>query len=80
MIESPNPSCNNDCRFVQGQSMTTMAYYHPAFDKYGNDINPNGNTSTCEISCTVCGKVWLSRTQYGETTYTELVANRNAGL
>jgi hypothetical protein len=73
-FNNPNPDCKEDCRFREcGPAMTTAAYYPPTYDKYGNNLNPDGNITTQQIACTVCGKVWQSATQYGKTTYTRIL-------
>lgn len=72
-FSNPNPDCKKDCRFQEGVATVTAAYYPPIYDKHGNNTNPNGNITSRQITCGVCGKIWLSSTQYGKTTYTELV-------
>ena len=67
--------CNNDCRIQFGPSSTTCAYYPPVYDKHGNNINPDRNTTHGECWCRTCGKKWLYATQLGETTYTEQACN-----
>ena len=68
----PTPSCDKDCRFHFGVSMTTAMYFPPVFDKHGNNLNPDGNTTSSEVSCSVCGRKWMSITQFGETEFTEI--------
>lgn len=68
-MKSPNPECENECRFREYNHGTTLAYYPPVYDKYGNNINPDRNVTSGEIHCSVCSKVWWFRTQLGETTY-----------
>lgn len=72
-FQSPNPDCErDDCQFTQGVSMTTCAYYVPVYDKNGVNINPDGNTTTFDVSCYKCNKKWRGATQLGKTTYDEL--------
>lgn len=73
MFHNPNPDCEKDCRFREGPGQTTLAYYAPIYDKNGNNLNPDGNITTNQIACTVCGKVWQVSTQYGKTTYTKIL-------
>jgi hypothetical protein len=68
---NPNPNCELDCRFQRNASMTTDMYYQPVYDKHGNNLNPDGNTTSTTIHCSVCGKNWSASTRYGETTYKE---------
>jgi hypothetical protein len=70
-MNNPNPNCEKDCRFHYGVSVTTCMYYPPVYDKHGNNLNPDGNISSGEVSCSVCGKSWISSTQYGETVFNE---------
>lgn len=69
---NPNPTCEKDCRFYYGVSMTTAMYYTPVFDKHGNNLNPDGNTTTSEVSCSVCGRKWVSKSQFGNTAFNEI--------
>lgn len=72
-FNNPNPDCKEDCRFTQcGPATTTAMYFAPVYDKHGNNLNPDGNITTQQIRCTVCGKTWQSATQHGKTRYTEL--------
>lgn len=76
MFLNPNPDCDKDCRFSQGFSTTTAAYYKPIFDKDGNNVNPDGNTTTTEIFCSICGKSWMAYTRYGKTEYVEIRSDK----
>jgi len=56
------PDCERtDCVVQQGMSMTTVMGWIPTFDKYGNPLNKDPNTTTTHMSCLVCGKTWLSK-------------------
>jgi hypothetical protein len=68
---NPNPECKKECSFSGSGSMTTLMGYTPTWDKHGNMTSRDPNITTSEIRCSTCGKRWLSRTQYGETTYLE---------
>lgn len=70
-MSNPNPGCKQDCRFSYGTTMTTLMYFEPIYDKMGNNVNPDGNITSGSVSCSVCGKKWLSRMQFGYTEYTE---------
>jgi hypothetical protein len=69
---NPNPACEQDCRFHIGMSATTCAYYAPVYDKNGKNLNPDGNTTTTQIHCSVCNKSWVGTTRFGATTYIEI--------
>ena len=72
-MKNPNAECpREDCRFTQSFGITTCAYYPPTYDKNGVNINPDRNTTTFEVSCGSCGRMWVGRTRLGETTYEEL--------
>ena len=73
---NPNPTCELDCRFRIGMTSTTCAHYTPIYDKHGNNTNPDGNITTSEVYCNVCGKGWIGRTQYGKTTYKEVLSGK----
>jgi hypothetical protein len=68
---NPNPTCKLDCRFSHGVSMTTMAYYPPVYDKHGNNVNPDMNSTSGSIYCSVCKKNWTYSTINANTTYFE---------
>lgn len=70
---NPNPKCQSeDCRFNYGSGMTTDAYYSPVYDKYGNNLNPDGNTTSGYVACSTCDKRWDYSTQYGKTIFKEI--------
>ncbi len=72
-MTNPNPECpREDCRFSYGCGMTTCAYYPPVYDKNGVNINPDKNTTTFNVECLTCGKMWKGKTCMGETTYEEV--------
>jgi len=71
-MNNPNPNCpREDCRFQYGIGMTTSMYYPPIYDKHGNNTNPDGNTTSGEMTCTTCNKKWYYSRRYGETTFQE---------
>ena len=71
-MNNPNPNCpREDCRFCVGIEMTTSMYYPPVYDKQGNNINPDGNVTSGEMTCSTCNKKWKYSTQYGETIFQE---------
>lgn len=57
-VNNPDPKCAKDCRFGNGPAMTTAAYYHPVYDKHGNNLNPDMNTTTSTVWCYTCGREW----------------------
>jgi hypothetical protein len=72
-MKTPNPECpREDCRFTQSFGMTTLVAYIPIYDKNGVNINPDRNTTTFEVSCGSCGRMWKGKTCVGETTYEEV--------
>ena len=69
-MNNPNPNCpREDCRFSVGIEMTTSMYFPPVYDKKGNNINPDGNVTSGEMTCTTCNKKWKYSIQYGEYSY-----------
>lgn len=61
--------CPNECRIEFGMSMETCAYYPSIYNKQGENINPDRNTTTGEASCNACGKKWNYSACAGETTW-----------
>lgn len=69
----PNPNCpRHDCRYVVGVEMTTSMYYQPVYNKHGQNVNPDGNVTSGEMTCSTCNRKWTYKTQYGNTTYKEV--------
>jgi hypothetical protein len=69
----PNPDCpRNDCRYVVGIEMSTSMYYPPVYDKQGNNLNPDGNITSGDMTCHSCNKKWTYSTQFGKTTFNEV--------
>ena len=53
------PDCNReDCRVSMGRTTTTAMGWQPMFDRYGNMLNRDPNTSTTQMNCLTCGKTW----------------------
>ena len=72
LMSNPNPNCDKECRFQYGVAMTTAMYFAPVYDKHGNNLNPDGNTTTGSVTCNVCGKRWTSVSQFGKTEFLEI--------
>ena len=73
LMSNPNPSCEKECMFHQGVSMTTAMHCTPVFDKHGINLNPDRNVTSSSVKCSTCGKEWTSSTQFGKTTFKEVV-------
>jgi len=72
-MTNPNPECpRQDCRFSYGGGSSTLAYYIPIYDKNGNNINPDKNTTTFNVNCLTCGKMWVGKSRLDETIYEEV--------
>lgn len=61
------PGCaRDDCRLIEnGPSTTTAAYNPPMWDKHGNNLNSDMNTTTRPVRCLSCGKSWMEQWQNG---------------
>lgn len=55
-MNNPNPSCEKECRFKEGVSVTTAAYYPPVYDKQGHNTNPDRNITTNIVKCSTCNR------------------------
>lgn len=71
MFKNPNPNCDKECLFTKGDYITTLVEYTPMYDKHGNNINPDRNTTYYNISCMTCRKIWCAEECMGETTIRE---------
>lgn len=69
---NPNPGCEGECRFRVGMGMTTCVYYPPTYDKHGNNINPDRNTTSGKVWCDACDRTWWYSKCLGETTFKEV--------
>lgn len=69
---NPKPDCKQDCRFSYGISSTTCMYFHPVYDKQGNNLNPDANITTRSLKCFTCNECWISRTRLGVTEFTKI--------
>lgn len=63
--------CEGQCRMQFGSAFTTAMYYTPTFDKYGNNVNPDGNITRGTCSCLTCGTKWSYEMQYGDYKWTK---------
>lgn len=67
------PICDReDCRFSEGMSTMTAMHWTPVYDKRGNLLNSNPNTSRTHVGCSTCGKDWMRVTSSGETVFEEI--------
>lgn len=65
----------HDCPFhPRACRVTVIAHPHidligwtPVYDGTGVMVNADPNATIHEYDCTVCGRQWLARTQYGQT-------------
>jgi len=66
--------CNtpDKCIFTESPSMSTFMYYPPRYNRKGENLNPDGNTTTSTIGCETCGKRFTQSQQYGESTIREI--------
>ena len=52
------PKCKKATKITEGISLTTLAYYPPTYNEYGENINPDRNTTRTEYTCHECGTKW----------------------
>lgn len=58
---NPKRQCETPalCRIqANGPGWTTLAYYPPIYDGYGNNTNPDMNKTYQPMRCNTCGKEW----------------------
>lgn len=67
----PNTDCKRNCRYRIDRSVTTAMFYTPIYDKLGNNVNHDQNTTMSTITCTTCEKTWLVTIKGSDITYTE---------
>ena len=65
--------CDKTCAIQFNYGMTTAMYFPPIYNKFGVNINPDGNKTTGWCMCTTCTKQWNYTTQYGNTTFEEKI-------
>ena len=64
--------CDKNCAIQFTEGMTSCMYFPPIYNKFGVNINPDGNSTTGQCMCTTCMKQWKYVTQYGKTTFEEM--------
>lgn len=64
----------SNCRIQYSAGMTTMMYYPPIYDGFGNNTNPDMNTTTRHGECHTCKRKWAEHYQNGVTTYKEVTS------
>ncbi len=71
-IQVPETDCiSRACRFSKSLEMTTSVAYIPMYNSEGENINPDMNTTSFQLICLTCDRLWIGRTKGGITTYTE---------
>ena len=59
------------CRLREtSPQQTTLGYYPPVYDGYGNNLNPDMNTTTSEYHCSGCDKRFIASNRDGKVEYT----------
>lgn len=71
-VPSECRDCDKNCAVQFTGGMTTAMYFPPIYNKFGVNINPDGNSTTGQCMCTTCMKQWKYVTQYGKTTFEEI--------
>ena len=67
----PKDVCPNGgvgCRVTEGMGTTTLAFYQPVYNEFGVNNNPDMNTTTIPLSCSTCGRKFISTYQGGKRT------------
>ena len=64
--------CDKACMIQFTEGMTSAMYYPPIYNKFGENMNPDGNSTTGQCMCTTCMKHWKYMTQYEKTTFEEM--------
>lgn len=50
------PYCKKPTKRTGGSGIATCVYYPPVYDEYGNNTNPDRNTTTSDWGCLECKK------------------------
>jgi hypothetical protein len=77
-IEQLTKDCpRDDCEITGGNSgISTCMAWTPVYDKHGNRTDRgNPNIVITSYLCSVCGREWSVRTQYGESKIIERATN-----
>lgn len=72
MVPPDARRCDKNCLFQFSGGVTTCAYYPPIYDKFGVNVNPDGNITSGECACITCNKKWQYKTQFEKTEFTEI--------
>ncbi len=71
-MRNPNPKCELECRFKESASFTTAMGWERVYDKHGNLITQDPNSTTGTIHCVACNKHWSYTSQAGVVKYKEI--------
>lgn len=56
------PECQRtDCRFVRGYSISTAMHSPIQYDRDGRPVGGGMNTTTTEMQCLTCGRMWAEK-------------------
>jgi len=67
MFEPAKDCSAEDCRIIDnGYGTTTCMYYPPVYDKHGNNLNPDMNSTSYPKKCITCGKEWVEVWRNGQ--------------
>lgn len=73
MMKWPDCDTPERCEFSPtGPAFTTDMYYPPRYNRAGENLNPDGNVTSQEWSCSACEKRWIASTRLGEVEFTEI--------
>ena len=61
-----------DCRVVYHGSSTTLMGWSQIYDKKGNPVGNDPNTTTSSFTCSACGKRWRIESQPGKADTVEV--------
>lgn len=68
---NPNPKCEKECRFKYGASFSTAVWWERIYDKNGNLITSDPNSTRGSVECLICHKSWDYIGVAGTMTYEE---------
>jgi hypothetical protein len=75
MVRAVTKDCpQEDCRITFGMMTRTLMAWQPSYDKKGNMMGGDPNTTTQSVSCQTCGKTWQVKSQYDKVTGVALQA------
>lgn len=78
LIKEATRDCpREDCSLTSRGGASTCMAWTPTYDKHGHRTDSGDpNIHSGSLKCSSCGREWITQTQYGKTSVTEVAIKR----